>query len=119
MKQIWHLIVTFAELVQNVHFTSYHMKCPPDSPSTFRPFWLQILWLLPEISDHESKNWPRSLIMFQDFLYIRHHARDVYLGMCQVQNGVPILMYYGASVKLAKQQWQRTIKGIGRLLLMY
>ena len=24
---------------------------------------------------------------------IRRHARDVYLGMCPVQNGVPILMY--------------------------
>ena len=43
---------------------------------------------------------------------IRRHGSDVYLGMCPIKMATPILMYYGASAKLAKRR-RRTIEGYG------
>ena len=42
---------------------------------------------------------------------IRHDGSDVYLGMSQIPNGGYYLMYYHASVTLAKQSQTLTIKG--------
>ena len=44
---------------------------------------------------------------------IRRHGSDVYLGMCPIKMATPILMYYGASAKLAKRRRRRTIEGYG------
>ena len=44
---------------------------------------------------------------------IRCHSSDVYLGMCPIKMATPILMYYGASAKLAKRRRRRTIEGYG------
>ena len=46
-------------------------------------------------------------------VYIRRHGSDVYLGMCPIKMAAPILMYYGASAKLAKRRRRRTIEGYG------
>ena len=54
---------------------------------------------------------PKCLLIFKENFYytilililIRRHGSDVYLGMCPIKMATPILMYYGASAKLAKR----------------
>ena len=58
---------------------------------------------------------PKCLLIFKENFYytIRRHGSDVYLGMCPIKMAAPILMYYGASAKLAKRRRRRTIEGYG------